>query len=664
MTADQPLIELVRTMAESFEDLTRLVEGLPARIDAKLVEVRSDYTSTAAALEQQMEALRADAADIRGSLSSMIGAVRAEMTDASQALRSVIGDNFAAHETQLATINKSLEAYEARVGEIAESITSVATKGEEAIAGLYASIQENAESTRKELDAQHTFISNVRTACDTVDLFAGIANLKSSLVTTNERLDTLHEAGEVLTKLVETNHKSLTSWVDECSSTVGELTVVIENRCEGINIRINELDAGIKSEVGTLRAEVNTTTAAMGATVASLEEANKSVRDELKTRITDLTYSHTKATEDLRGELREASGSVQQLAQTLDERTERLTTSHTLLAENVAAHHGENQRAIIELRAHATDLVQQVEAVVQRQSGEITLLGGRVEDDFAALHTLRGEIDVLKQTVVGTEGKLETSNANIAQLIGDLSETRTLAEMLNSRITQLGDETTQQLNAITEDLATRATQGGVGKLAEEVAQKIEGINTQFGRMLAELETSVRSAVQNYGEDVSNTVQQLSATIPPPFDPQPLRADLLAWLGERFAEHKDALPFVDFDVQTDKSELLLTFKYGDREVQRKVPLGIGIEYRGVYDKEQEYEVGNFVTHKGSMWYAQEKPVGEPGKDHEGWRLAVKCGRDGRDGKDATPARIKHVRDPATGLIKESRIGYDGEDDEQH
>lgn len=94
-----------------------------------------------------------------------------------------------------------------------------------------------------------------------------------------------------------------------------------------------------------------------------------------------------------------------------------------------------------------------------------------------------------------------------------------------------------------------------------------------------------------------------------------------------------LGFDDFDIEHD-GERRFTFRM-TRGEQRKewvfdVPAMID---RGVYKAEENYSRGDGVTYSGSWWIAQGVTKGKPGEPgSEGWRLAVKRGRDGKDGKD--------------------------------
>jgi hypothetical protein len=52
------------------------------------------------------------------------------------------------------------------------------------------------------------------------------------------------------------------------------------------------------------------------------------------------------------------------------------------------------------------------------------------------------------------------------------------------------------------------------------------------------------------------------------------------------------------------------------------------YRGVFSGAESYQKHNSVTHQGGVWIATRDDPGVPGIDGNGWRLAVKRGKDGR------------------------------------
>ena len=52
---------------------------------------------------------------------------------------------------------------------------------------------------------------------------------------------------------------------------------------------------------------------------------------------------------------------------------------------------------------------------------------------------------------------------------------------------------------------------------------------------------------------------------------------------------------------------------------------GVQYRGVYQRSEDYKRGDLVTFEGSMWHATRDTIEEPGASKD-WQLAVKKGRD--------------------------------------
>jgi len=94
---------------------------------------------------------------------------------------------------------------------------------------------------------------------------------------------------------------------------------------------------------------------------------------------------------------------------------------------------------------------------------------------------------------------------------------------------------------------------------------------------------------------------------------------------------DGLGFDDLSVKHDgERSLTLAFSRADVCKEFRVDLPVVID-RGVYKAESDYQRGDAVTWGGSLWIAQkDSPESKPGMG-DGWRLAVKKGRDGKDGK---------------------------------
>jgi integrin beta 3 len=96
--------------------------------------------------------------------------------------------------------------------------------------------------------------------------------------------------------------------------------------------------------------------------------------------------------------------------------------------------------------------------------------------------------------------------------------------------------------------------------------------------------------------------------------------------------RDAFDLDDIDLtqSDDGRTVTLAFRRGG-EVREKSFKVLVIVDRGVWRHETPYSKGDSVSFSGSLWIAQKDNPGKPDEDKDGWRLAVKRGRDGRDGK---------------------------------
>lgn len=95
--------------------------------------------------------------------------------------------------------------------------------------------------------------------------------------------------------------------------------------------------------------------------------------------------------------------------------------------------------------------------------------------------------------------------------------------------------------------------------------------------------------------------------------------------------RDGIGFDDLTVEHDGERgVVLRFTRGSEVKEFPMSFPVTID-RGVYKEDSDYQRGDAVTWGGSLWIAQkDAPESKPGMG-DGWRLAVKKGRDGRDGK---------------------------------
>lgn len=98
-------------------------------------------------------------------------------------------------------------------------------------------------------------------------------------------------------------------------------------------------------------------------------------------------------------------------------------------------------------------------------------------------------------------------------------------------------------------------------------------------------------------------------------------------GSPGRDGKDGLGFDDLSFEHDGERgFVLRFQRGDtvKEFPFKVPTVLD---RGVYRPERTYSKGDAVTWAGSLWIAQNETAEKPDSG-DGWRLAVKRGRDAK------------------------------------
>lgn len=88
-----------------------------------------------------------------------------------------------------------------------------------------------------------------------------------------------------------------------------------------------------------------------------------------------------------------------------------------------------------------------------------------------------------------------------------------------------------------------------------------------------------------------------------------------------------LESLDLQLKEDGRTIVFSFKGAQREVTKEITLPVVID-AGIYRHDKPYVKGDGVTHGGSFWIAQKDDPGKP-EQGNGWRLAVKKGRDARD-----------------------------------
>lgn len=98
---------------------------------------------------------------------------------------------------------------------------------------------------------------------------------------------------------------------------------------------------------------------------------------------------------------------------------------------------------------------------------------------------------------------------------------------------------------------------------------------------------------------------------------------------------DGLGFDDMAAEYDGERgLILRFARGEQTKEFSFSMPVVID-RGVWLEEKDggYAKGDGVTWAGSFWISQKDENGDKPDGGDGWRLAVKRGRDGKAGRDA-------------------------------
>lgn len=102
------------------------------------------------------------------------------------------------------------------------------------------------------------------------------------------------------------------------------------------------------------------------------------------------------------------------------------------------------------------------------------------------------------------------------------------------------------------------------------------------------------------------------------------------IGAPGRDGADGLGFEDMEFTSDvDGRPIARFHRGGEVKSVRLPCLID---RGVFKSDREYLRGDAVSFGGGLWIAQkDAPDGRPDSGGDGWRLAVKKGRDGRDGE---------------------------------
>jgi hypothetical protein len=119
-------------------------------------------------------------------------------------------------------------------------------------------------------------------------------------------------------------------------------------------------------------------------------------------------------------------------------------------------------------------------------------------------------------------------------------------------------------------------------------------------------------------------------------------DLGPVVGKDGSSGEAGLGFDDMteELAADGRTIVRRYVRGDQVKEFRHSLAVVLD-RGVYKTGETYEAGDGVTWGGSFWIAREKTAEKPDSG-QGWRLAVKRGRDGKDAPAAPLRQTEPIR----------------------
>lgn len=107
------------------------------------------------------------------------------------------------------------------------------------------------------------------------------------------------------------------------------------------------------------------------------------------------------------------------------------------------------------------------------------------------------------------------------------------------------------------------------------------------------------------------------------------ADALAQRDTHIAQQGKELSILIERIGTLEKDLAAANDATQKQVREALARAPIPTYKGVFERGAEYQAGDMVTHKGSLWHCNAAVDGETPGSGDAWTLAVKCGRDGKD-----------------------------------
>lgn len=650
------LAELVRATADAVAQLSALVEGMPKAVDAKLA-------AHAAGVEVMLTNFRAEW------VKSQTAAVN--------------------HEVE---VTSKLEGFVSSIGEdlanLRQIIADNRTAAEGALAGVKSGVEQIVFKMSEDVEKS---IAEVRTACDTTDLHHSVKKLEGTVAENFEQLGgqivgTLQKVNEVElgasrgldTLIVSVNDRfgKAGEDFDSMASKLAVQTDRISHHFDVFNDTAKAHDtalAEVKVVITDHASLIEATQRGLGEIIVArddyIAEAGKAA-DAVQATLAELAPRV--------GEVEKNLGAAVAAINTLDGEVRAATELISTVDKAAVQANAEVERKLADNAQHAITIVDQVRAdlvTLRAEAGEravdlgaalaaridnVEVLVGEARDAIeirtgAVRDMLRDEIAAATAPLEGLDTEKVTVTGYIESAVLDatnqvLTTMRANVEPVEGRVQAVEDA----LAKTVVDLAARvageveqlqvATDKKVNVLSTQVAAHAEGTAASFDALSAGVEKTVVGLSAKIAGDLNGLDERITVLAgehtalrskveeaPVQTDTAELEVRLLNKVGEMMPEHlsKLELPAPEFELAFDGDDLVVKATWGDQTVTASRKVDIGLAYRGVFKDDEDYSVGNLVTHKGSMWFAKSKPTGEPGKDITGWQLAVKRGDHGRD-----------------------------------
>jgi hypothetical protein len=148
----------------------------------------------------------------------------------------------------------------------------------------------------------------------------------------------------------------------------------------------------------------------------------------------------------------------------------------------------------------------------------------------------------------------------------------------------------------------------------------DGTSVTVDQVLPLLEASVSKWMLDWERRAQETIAKAVERIPVPKDGAPGRDGRDGIDGK---DGVDALALENFSATLSGRVLTLSLRAGDQEKSVELHVPGLLDYKGIFQRGQDYRAGDVVTYGGSLWLRKNDGDGPPPGDD--WQLVVKGGK---------------------------------------